>query len=223
MVKLHFFVCALLVTVLAERAGAQGSEIELLVVPSLTDMRGNSFTDEYSDATFHISAGIGYNYVLQNKFALKAMLLYDSKGADKSFSTEIRDANYNLIGIGETKFRNDFKYITLPLLFGRRFGKRVQFELAAGGYAGVLIGQQFEISSPRLHHSVDLTSNYRKLDFGVSGSASVYWPLGKQLSLKAGVLDNLGLADIADYDVDGGGTIKNNSLGLHVGLNIVLK
>ncbi|MGC3946436.1 MAG: hypothetical protein QM762_18260 [Chryseolinea sp.] len=225
--KLHYLALACLIILFSQDGIAQGSEIELQFIPSLTNLRGNSFVERVADPTFHLSVSLGYNYVLKNNFLFKGAIVYDSKGADGSDDFEYRDDFNNPIGTRTIEMKNDYKYITVPLQFGRRFGKKVKFDVAFGGYASFFIKNvlQFVADGDVSTASRDEHNNAPgEMDFGLTGSASVYLPLGKKLSFKLGIQDNLGLVDISKYNdlkYTGDG-VKHNSMGLHVGLNLRL-
>src|SRR4051812_11160404 len=118
--KPHYFMLTCCILLLSKNAVGQGSEVELQFIPSVTNLRGNSSTEEISDPTFHISAGLGYNYLFRNYFLLKTTVIYDNKGADGSIAYDLKDENNNTTGTQHIEFRNDYQYITVPVQFGRR-------------------------------------------------------------------------------------------------------
>ncbi|MGC3946437.1 MAG: outer membrane beta-barrel protein [Chryseolinea sp.] len=212
----------LIVLFFSQNTFAQGSEIELQIVPSVTTMRGNRIVEDYWDPALRVSAGMGFNHVFRNQFLLKAAVAYDNKGTRGSYTGPIHDQNNSVIGTETVEYRQYFQYITVPLQYGRRFGSRVKYDAALGMYGSFLLNSNVEAWSPRYHTNENYTDIYKKFDFGVSVSFSAYVPLRDRLSMKLGIQDNLGLANIAETKVVDNGSIKHNSLGLQVGLNLRL-
>ena len=216
--KPHYVLLAFTAILFSANAVAQDKEFELLLVPSLTNIRGNDLLGENNEAAFRFSAGVGYNYLFQNRYFIKGALMYENKGVNGK--TDLRDANN--VSVGAIEYHSHFNYITVPLQYGRRFGTKTNFDVAIGAYAGYLIQDNIEITSRDLDVKQTNTGFYKKFDYGLVGSAAAYFPIRKGLSIKAGLQYSFGLAEIADNERFNDFSVKNNSLGLQLGLNVRL-
>ena len=204
----------------AENIGAQNLEFELFVRPSLTSLRGSELIKDNFDPTIYPSAGVGMTYLFENNYLINVGVMYDKKGGRGKNKAELRDENNEIVDVRTVTPFADFQYVTVPVQWGYRFGKRIQYQIGVGVYGAFLLKQEMGVKD--LGYTGDTkedgTKNYRKLDTGISSSFNVFIPIGKAFAFKVGVDNNLGLLDVRAPEVNGIGKEKHNSIGLSVGL-----
>jgi hypothetical protein len=214
----------IIILIVSSQCLSQRLELELIVRPALTSLRGNDFIKNNFDSKVNISAGVNLNYVSKNNSILNFAIFYDKKGAGGESYVVLKNEQNQIIGEGVVENESNFDYITIPIQWGKRFGQKVKFQFGVGLYTSFLIKQ--EQTSKGLDGLVNSTENntdnFKQLDFGLSASFYSYVPINKKLSLKAGLDDIFGLANASDVPIVNNGTLKHNSLGLSVGLNIKL-
>ncbi len=201
---------------------SQKAQIEILFRPTLTSQRGNPFVETYFNPTVHFTLGVGINYFIKENSILNFGLLYDKKGASGSSTVQIRDSQNQIIGEDRIELESNYNYITLPIEWGKRFGKKVKYQFGTGLYTSYLLSAEQIQKDQGLITRNTGTTNFNKLDFGLSASFSAYIPINEKMSFKLGLIDNFGLTNISSVPVANKGTIKNNSLGLNIGLNYIL-
>ena len=207
-----------------ENVVGQDLEFELLLRPALTSLRGNETVKEATDLTLYPSAGVGMSYLFHNKSLLNVAILYDKKGARGNREVSMRDVNNEITGVETVTNVVDYDYITIPIQWGQRFGKKIQYQLAAGFYSAFLLKQEIGITglSYMPDTKEDQTDSYKKVDVGVAASFSAYIPMSDRFALKLGIDDNLGVFDTFASGVKHQGTSKHNSIGLAIGLKYAL-
>lgn len=172
--------------------------------PSIIFMRGNEIIKSYQKASIGYSGGIFFQYNFKKILSLRTSISYERKGSVSS-----KDYFY-IVGASftNTPIKNNFKYLSMPILLRATFGKGLQYFVNAGPYFGYLIQQNF--TSEELP-TRDNTSVYKRLDLGLSLGLGLIVPIRKKFSFSFEVRNNLGLFDTSDAPVYGGGTIKTNS------------
>lgn len=202
---------------------SQKTQIEILFRPTLTSLRGNPAVETNFNSTIHTSVGLGANYFVRENSIINVGLLFDKKGASGSSLFQIRDAQNQLVGEETVEFASKFDYITIPVEWGKRFGGKIKYQFGIGLYASYLLRAEQTQTGTSLKTAEVVTNNYTKLDFGLSASFSMYVPVGKKISAKIGLVDNLGLANISSLAIANNGAIRNNLFGLTIGLNYRLE
>ncbi|HTE34725.1 MAG TPA: porin family protein [Chryseolinea sp.] len=207
-----------------EKNLAQGLEFELFLRPSLTSLRGNEMAKEFYDPTIYPSTGAGVTFLFNKTSSLNLGILYDKKGAHGDNETTIRDSQNEIIGHETYTVFSDFDYITVPIQWGHRFGKKIQYQLGVGLYSAFLLKEESGLQGLSYTDDTkeDYTDTYKRFDMGISSSFNVYIPINDSFAFKIGVDDNLGLLNTRASHVKGEGTIKHNSIGLAVGLKYAL-
>lgn len=190
---------------------AQQIEAELLVRPALTSLRGNEPIEELFDPALHLSGGIGFNYISSANTAIHLALLVDRKGATSTYSA------------GQT-IKSVYDYVTIPVQYGQRFGKKVKFQFGIGFYASFLQKHRLisESENSSLNSESEDTKAFKSFDLGVAGSFSTFIPVSKVCAIKLGIDDHLGIFDTTKEARSDGGTTQHNSFGVHAGLNFKL-
>jgi hypothetical protein len=203
---------------------SQKIEVGALVRPALTSIRGNENLSEFTN-TVKLSLGVQANYYLTEKSLINASILYDNKGAVANSNIEIRDQFNQLVGISPIEINSDFKYLTIPVQWRNRFGKKVRFEFGAGLYFSYLLQQRIKISGTQgliPETDEDGTKSYKNFDFGVSLSLGILLPINDSLELRIGIDDNFGLIDVAAKSFFGS-SVAHNSMGLSCSIAYRLK
>lgn len=201
---------------------SQGLEIEFLGRPALTSLRGNKSVKDNFDPTTNFSTGLGVNYFIKNNSILNIAIIYDKKGGSGEMNIVLRDEQNQIVDEGKVTNKATFDYITIPIQWGQRFGQKIKYQFGIGLYTSFLL--KHELTSEGLNGLVnsheDNTDTFKKIDLGLSASFNVLIPITDSLSIKVGLDDNLGLINTSDVPVADDGTIKHNSLGLFVGINL---
>jgi hypothetical protein len=193
---------------------AQSTEIEFLGGISFASQRGTYVDENNRDFIVGPNAGLALNFLKGDHVVFSAGLLYDRKGSKERI--EFRDELNNPLFNGDLTYV--FNYISLPVQIGYRFGSNVKFQVGAGFYAAYLLKDRFYIESSEV---IELAGfDVKKFDAGMSLSLSSYFPISSKVSLKFGLFENLGFANVAD---EGSTELRNNSFGAHAGLNLKLK
>jgi hypothetical protein len=216
------FIVLVLVTIMSS-AQTQSIEGEIILRPALTSLRGNDVIEENLDPAFNMSFGMGVNFLLTEKKLINVALLYEKKGGRDEHTVMLRDETNAPIGTAKGKFESNFQYVSIPVQYGFRFGKTINYEAAIGVYAALLLKQESKTEFAQFVDERDETDLYKSFDFGASVSFSAYVPVGESLHLKLGVTDNLGVVNVSDVPVADDGTIKHNSLALVAGINYRLR
>jgi len=203
----------------------QKHELELIIRPALTSLRGNEFVKNNLDPKLSLSAGIAFHYALKENSALNFTILYDTKGGSTETYIVYRDQQGQIIDEVNVTINANYHYITIPVQWQKRFGQKITYQFGAGIYTSFLLKQ--EDMAKGLNGSIDDTQDRtemsKTIDFGVVASFSSFFPINEQLSLKIGIDNLLGIANVSAVPVSDNGTIKHNSLGLSAGLILKLK
>lgn len=120
----------------------------------LSNHRGNQYQDSYSPR-LGFAAGVGFQYLLDDTYSLKAEVLYQRKGYHLNDSSRYGfrmasspDPNYQY----STDTRVGLDYFSVPVLLDMRFGRNVTFFVNGGFYYSYnfnakTTGTQYEIHS----------------------------------------------------------------------------
>lgn len=200
----------------------QGFEIDIVGRPSITSLRGNEGVKKNFDPTYYFSTGLRANYFYNNKSFVNFAILYDQKGGKGESVIVLRDEQNQIIEKDIVSNESYFKYITIPIQWGQRFGQKFKYEFGAGLYTSFLLKNQVTSKGLGLNSTDDRTNNFKNVDIGLSISFNAYIPIKDNFALKFGLNDNLGIINTSDIPVMNNGTIKHNSIGLLAGLNFRL-
>ncbi|WPU96291.1 porin family protein [Mucilaginibacter sabulilitoris] len=153
------------------------------------------------------NVGAAADFYFSNRWSLKTKLLFDQKGWGDGFFSERNSDAY------PTSF--NLNYITLPVMANWHFGRKRNWYLNFGPYAGYLAGAE----APDVN--VKVKDYFHNLDLGLA--------LG--IGTKIKLADNLKL--LLEYDNQGGITdifkmneysaVRNSRGSINVGLTFILK
>ncbi|MCX7638175.1 MAG: PorT family protein [Cyclobacteriaceae bacterium] len=189
---------------------AQPLQLDVMFRYATTNLRGNAALSNSSSISF-ITAGAGIRWVLHDKSALSAGLIYDKKGSKQNISIELDDGDGNVFLFDGTATSN-FSYLTLPVRFNYQFGNKVRLELGGGFYTAFLLKQELrQRIFIIMNITEDQTDFYKRLDFGLSGSVAIVLPAFERSFFRIGVENNLGLMNVSDVPVMDNGSIRHNS------------
>ena len=194
----------------------QKVEIELLLRPSMTSMRGNQVVKNNYDPTFNLTYGLSGNFKINESKFITTTLLYEDKSIKGSLTSQ------SMQGAETVELESNFKCLTLPIQWGYRLGNKIKYQFGVGLYTSYLIKVESSQKSPTLNSVDDQTDLFKNFDFGLTASFKTYIPLTEKINVMIGVDDNLGLINVSAVPVGDGGTIKHNSFGVIIGLNLGL-
>jgi len=169
-------------------------EMGLEAGAGITSLWGNEIVTKYNDPTLGFSLGAAFQYNFPKTLSLRTNLFFDRKGCISSGA--FLDVTGNLVGNYTSYSR--FDYFTMPILLRANFGKKTKFFFNLGSYFGYLKKSSFVYEGPNINGraTFDFTSNYKRLDIGLSSGAGVSIPLAKAISLSFEIRNNLGLYNI---------------------------
>lgn len=146
------------------------------------------------------SGGFIFQYNFKNFLSLKAGLSYQGKGF-KVTNISLTDNSGNLLGSAELSTRMD--YLTFPVLAKASFGKKVQFFVNAGPYAGYLIKKTDRTIINGEKEDVSNSSSYsglRRWDFGIASGIGIAIPIRTFWVVSIEARNYSGLLDLATND-----------------------
>ena len=158
--------------------------------------------------------GICFQYNLNEIIALRTNISYERKGSLAKFS--IRDTLANQTS--EISTRNNFEYLTAPILIRLTFGKKIKYFFNAGPYFGYLLKQTFVTKGKNIPTSrIDNTFRDKRFDTGLSMGVGFYKPFRTNGAFTFEIRNNLGLYNVSEVLVINNGTIKTNSFNILFG------
>lgn len=170
------------------------------------------------------SLGGDIGYLINEKFSIKANLLYEVKGEE----TNIQPLDfYGNRLIGSTNF--NLNYLTLNLLARGSFGKKIRFIAEGGPYIGYLLSAKTVgknttgtiNGNPPSPISRDITSGYKSTNFGIVAGMGLEYMLNTKVSISLTIRRSLGLSVITKENSLNSNLKTNSLLGL-VGVNFNL-
>ncbi|MGV3612519.1 MAG: porin family protein [Fluviicola sp.] len=140
------------------------------------------------------SAGFIFQYNFKNFLSIKTGLSYQRKGFRTSGTYINEDGNIYESGV--TSSRLD--YITFPVLVKASFGKKVQFFINAGPYAGYLLEKTDRLNIPGSSETINDpgTSGLSRWDFGAAGGIGIAIPIRTYWVVSVEGRNYTGLSDI---------------------------
>lgn len=167
----------------------------------------NLATVTSGDAT-NLDSRIGFNvgafgdYYFSDRWSIKAKLTFDQKGWNNGFIATEDGAAYT------TDYR--FDYLTVPVMANWHFGKKRNWYLNFGPYAGFLI------SAKETTLNIDLKDFSQSIDAGLALGIGVKIPIANKIKI---LLETDGQAGITDILKDNQGvSLKNSRSSFNAGL-----
>lgn len=166
--------------------------------PNLSTLivKGNPMFDFNPKAAVYGSGGVIFQYNFKNFLSLKTGFSYQRKGyqlPDLVFT----DANGNFIGKGKATSR--FDYLTFPILVKAGFGKKVNFFVNAGPYAGYLLAKSDRTKFNDQEKTYkDNLNGLSRWDFGIASGIGIAIPIRTFWVVSIEARNYSGLLDITD-------------------------
>lgn len=167
----------------------------------VSDSRSNS------ELAVGFNIGTSVDYFFSNRWSLKFKLVYDQKGWDNGFVLD-PTTDPMLPTYVETDFNLD--YLTFPIMANWHFGKKRNWYLNFGPYAGFLVGAQ------ETRFDSNLKEDFSPTDFGISVGIGVKIPLSKGLKISFEYEGQEGVTNIFKYR--SGSTYTNSRSSFNVGI-----
>ncbi|MCW5909993.1 MAG: hypothetical protein KIT62_02905 [Cyclobacteriaceae bacterium] len=105
----------LLFSLIVVHSYSQGVEIEYLLRPTQTSLRGNLFFKEYLNPRVNFSAGLGVNLFIKSSTLINGAVLYEKKGGAGEHKIQLSDDQGQPTGEGTVTNSVEFDYITIPI------------------------------------------------------------------------------------------------------------
>lgn len=207
---------------------AQNSKFKFGVHAGLnySGLRGYSIPSEFEqqydeNAAFAYLGGVSLEYQLQEKLCLRVELNYERKSQKADNTMEIRFNFDQEPQLYNFTTRKNYDYLIVPVLVKYSFTDKNSFFVNAGPFVGFLLKaiqtNDFNVPGFVDRPDLDLSNDYKKLDYGLTVGLGKHFDIGTQNSIHFEIRNNLGLAKINKNDVWNGGHVRTNSLSFMVG------
>jgi opacity protein-like surface antigen len=161
-----------------------------------------------SDGSTGINVGLAADYFFSNRWSVKGKMIYDQKGWDNGF--------FNNLDTGYT-YTTDYNlnYLTIPVMANWHFGRKRNWYLNFGPYAGFLLGANETTNNRNVKEAFNTT------DFGISFGIGVKIPVSDQLKISLEYDEQDGFLDV--FKVNSGLEAKNSRGSFNIGVNFLLQ
>lgn len=164
-------------------------------------------SDDNADSGNGINLGFAAEYFFSDRWGIKGKLIYDQKGWDNDFITDINSGftyktNYNL------------NYLTIPVMANWHFAKKRNWYLNFGPYVGFLMNAE------DTRFGTDVKYVFNSTDFGLAFGIGVKIPVSDKLKLTLEYDAQSGLSNVfnnSDF------TVTNSRSSFNVGVNFIMK
>jgi len=174
------------------------------------------FKDVYN-ARMGFSGGMFFQFNCKKLWSVRTGVFVDRKGS--AFKILATDNVGN--DIGEIDGKENFDYLSVPVLFRLSGGKKLKHFINAGPYIGFLLKQSLQydkfLNYPKFVD--DNTDSYKKTEVGISFGGGIAYKCTQQFSITLEVRNNLGLTNTSKETIYNDATIKTEALNFLVGLN----
>ena len=210
---------AIILTAFTISAGAQSYRMNVGTEGgvSLAGLRGNALITDGSRLRLGFSGGVFAQYNFPRHFALRTGCYFERKGS----AFELTFTDINGTPIATINGKENFDYLTVPLLFRYSFGEKINCFVNAGPYIGFLLKQtEYTEAFQNVPEStIDRTANFVDTETGVSFGAGVNYPVNEKYMFSFEVRNNLGLTNVSALPILGGDVIKTNALNFLFGIH----
>lgn len=178
-----------------------GTGLNLSTISS-SDFYGNPDTN----VSFNFNGSAEYYF--SDRWGIKAMLMYDRKGWDNGYITDLETGQ---------AFETDINmnYLTIPVMANWHFGAKRNWYLNFGGYVGFLM------SAKDTEFEADLKDGYNTTDAGLALGIGVKIPVNNFIKIFIEYQEQAGFIDIFK-DSNGIDPILNSRSAFNVGVNFML-
>lgn len=190
---------------------------------SIASLRGE-INNNYRNSRIGYSGGFFVQYNFNEVISMRTGGFYERKGS--SLELPATDPIGNVV-IGTIHGKENFDYLTIPLLLRVSFGKNLNYNyfVNAGPYIGFLIKQTEYKEAFQGYPSgsnLDRTGNFKKIEMGLSFGLGLAYTFNDKFALSIEVRNNLGMTDITEVNPFGYGEIKTNAINFLLGFNYKL-
>ncbi|SRR5260221_2026894 len=208
---MKLFISVLLLSVnvapsLAQKMGMTGFKYhwtrpEILAGPSIASIRyGNLHPGDQPRTTIGFGVGIQTRYIISNRFQLVGSILFERKGGKQVDDVGTYDSVTQIHGVvkGASTYVDRYDYLTLPILINYLISQKRSFKIGLGPYVAYLLKARISWEDTVSHFKYTLyeTSNYSKMDAGISTAFEVDVRSNKKYIASVKLTTNWGLVNI---------------------------
>lgn len=178
---------------------------------TITSMRGSDPLDMFK-SQMGFGNGITASYSILPHFAISTGLGFERKGRKTTAISTI-----DILDLEERKCKVNFNfdYLVLPIKASFQTGGKIKGYINGGLFVGYLLKYSEDWNGEDFQ-TLTTTSDFKRIDGGVTVGIGTYIPIYKRIILDIGVVENLGLCNINDNN------LKTNSVGVLLGLKYAL-
>jgi len=178
-----------------------GFELGTTVGYNLSTVTSGSQTNSHYRSGFNVT--VFGDYFFSNRWSIKTKLSYDQKGWDNGYIENLDNNQRSL-----TNYH--INYLTVPVMANWHFGKKRNWFLNFGPYAG------FVLSAKETTFNMDLKEHLKTADIGLGLGIGVKIPVANRLKI---LLESDGQGSFVDIFKDNTGSeIQNSRSSLNAGL-----
>lgn len=155
-----------------------------------------------------VNFGASADIYLSDRWSIRTRLTYDNKGWNNGFILDTDSGNSYT-----TNYR--LNYVTIPVMANFHFGKKRNWYLNAGPYAGFLT------SAKETRFDLDLKNSFQSTDFGLDLGIGVKIPVSDKAKIYIEYDDQTGFSDIFKQSTTS--AVRNSRGSFNVGVNFLLK
>lgn len=171
-------------------------------------LNSSNVTSKYlsSDTGTGVNLGFAADYFFSDSWSLKGKIIYDQKGWDNG-----------LLYVGVNRYNTNYNlnYLTIPVMANWHFGKKKNWNLNFGPYAGFLL------SAEETAYNTNVKEFFNTNDFGLNIGIGVKFPLSNKLKLNIEYEAQSGFSDV--FKDNNNKRIIGTRGALNVGLNFLMK
>jgi len=177
---------------------------------SSASLRGNDYINKYHSSRIGYSGGLFVQYNLKKTISFRSGCYYELKGS----SLEYQVIDYNGQQIGAIQGKENFDYLTIPLLIRATLGKKIHYFFNVGPYYSLLQKQTVHTESFQdyLETTINQTNNFKKIEIGISCGFGLSYILINKYAFSFEARNNLGITNTWNFSEANDGVIKTNAL-----------
>jgi len=194
--KNFFFIVFHFAGILYFKAQAQKWELGIVGGAGIVSTRTTKL--DYPKTFRGVGGGLSLKYQITPAIAVLANLFYEQK----SFNPEVTTTNYQGTVTQHLPYQENYKHISLPIIFNLSLGKRTKFFVNAGMYFNYLLYHDLELSSAYFGGTNNQTliikdTDGKKYDAGAILGIGIAQPLSQIISLSLEFRNYVGLYNLS--------------------------
>ena len=181
--------------------------------PSLIFLTGSGVNKDYNKSTIGFAGGFFFQYNFPKTFSIRTNISFERKGEITTGKISLYDFLGNNIGSATWYDRDNYGYLSMPLLFRVTFGKKINYFINGGPFFSYLISRTSTLKYSSTYPK-STNKDYpldRRFDAGASLGFGISISIKKQFLISCEIRNNSGLYNICDVPSY---TIKSNSTNL---------